>query len=70
MKEDHIFRHNYEFELEAGEALPGFQLKYTTLGQLNKDRSNAVWVIHALTGNSDGCGRNVPSEVYDNYRTG
>ncbi len=53
MKNDHIFHHNQEFELEAGGTLPGFQLKYTTLGQLNHDRSNVVWVIHALTGNSD-----------------
>ena len=53
MKHDHIFHYDKEYELEAGGKLPGFQLKYTTLGQLNKDRSNAVWVIHALTGNSD-----------------
>ncbi len=53
MKHDHIFHYDKEYELEAGSKLPGFQLKYTTLGQLNKDRSNVVWVIHALTGNSD-----------------
>lgn len=53
MKQDHIFHYDQEFDLEAGEKLPGLQLKYTTLGQVNKDRSNVVWVIHALTGNSD-----------------
>lgn len=53
MKEDHIFHFDQKFELEAGGILPDLVLKYTTLGQLNKDRSNAVWVIHALTGNSD-----------------
>ena len=53
MKHDHIFHYHQEFKLEAGGVLPGFQLKYTTLGQLNKERSNVVWVIHALTGNSD-----------------
>ena len=53
MKHDHIFRQVGEFKLEAGGKLADFQLKYTTLGQLNKDRTNAVWVIHALTGNSD-----------------
>ena len=52
-KVDHIFHYDKEFELEAGETLPGFQLKYTTLGQLNRDRSNVVWVCHALTGSSD-----------------
>jgi homoserine O-acetyltransferase/O-succinyltransferase len=53
MKEDHIFHFDQSIELEAGGILPDLVLKYTTLGQLNKDRSNAVWVIHALTGNSD-----------------
>ena len=53
MKEHHIFHHNQVFELEGGGKLSEFQIKYTTLGQLNKERSNVVWVIHALTGNSD-----------------
>ena len=33
--------------------LAGFQLKYTTLGKLNAERSNVVWICHALTGSSD-----------------
>ncbi len=53
VKSDHIFHYDQEFELEAGEKLSGFKLKYTTLGQLNKDRSNVVWICHALTGSSD-----------------
>ncbi len=53
MKQDHIFHYEQEFGLEAGGTIPAFQLKYTTLGRLNEDRSNVVWVIHALTGNSD-----------------
>jgi homoserine O-acetyltransferase len=53
MKQDHVFHYEAGFELEGGKALAGFQLKYTTLGQLNKERNNVVWVIHALTGNSD-----------------
>ncbi len=53
LKQDHIFHYNEEFSLEAGGKLPGFQLKYTTAGQLNRDRSNVVWVFHALTGSSD-----------------
>lgn len=52
-KHDHIFHHHQPFEVEAGGTLPGFQLKYTTLGKLNHDRSNIVWVCHALTGSSD-----------------
>lgn len=53
IKSESIFHHSQNFELELGKTLPGFQLKYTTLGQLNKDRSNVVWVCHALTGSSD-----------------
>ncbi len=52
-KADHIFHYAQNFELEAGENLSGFQLKYTTLGQLNRERNNAVWVCHALSGSSD-----------------
>lgn len=52
-KHDHTFHYNKTFQLEAGEKLSGFQLKYTTLGKLNHDRSNIVWVCHALTGSSD-----------------
>jgi homoserine O-acetyltransferase/O-succinyltransferase len=53
LKTDSVFHYSKEFQLEAGDKLPGFQLKYTTLGQLNKDRSNVVWICHALTGSSD-----------------
>lgn len=53
LKTDQIYHFAGEFELETGGILPGFQLKYTTLGQLNKDRNNVVWICHALTGSSD-----------------
>ncbi len=52
-KHDHTFHYAKQFPLEAGGSLAGFQLKYTTLGKLNHDRSNIVWVCHALTGSSD-----------------
>lgn len=52
-KSDHLFHYPGEFELESGGKLPGFQLKYTVLGQLNAQRNNVVWICHALTGNSD-----------------
>jgi homoserine O-acetyltransferase len=52
-KTDQTFHYDQAFELEAGAALPGFQLRYTTLGKLNAQRNNAVWVCHALTGSSD-----------------
>ena len=47
------FDYKYSFPLESGESLPGFRLAYTTRGLLNEERSNVVWVCHALTGNAD-----------------
>jgi homoserine O-acetyltransferase/O-succinyltransferase len=52
-KYETIFSFDQPFELESGVALPGFRLRYTTLGKLNHDRLNIVWVCHALTGSSD-----------------
>src|SRR5687768_14271374 len=52
-KNDHTFHYHQDFLLESGESLPGFQLKYTTLGKLNADRNNVIWICHALTGSSD-----------------
>ena len=38
--------------LEAGGTLPGVRLAYETWGTLAADRSNAVLILHALTGDS------------------
>lgn len=53
LKTDHTFHFNDVFELESGERLSSFQLKFTTVGNLNEERTNAVWVCHALTGSAD-----------------
>jgi len=48
------YYHNNEgLILESGERLPRFQLAYHTYGKLNDDRSNVVWIIHALTADSN-----------------
>ncbi len=52
-RQDHIFRYPLSFELESGKSLSGFQLQYTTLGNLHADKSNVVWVCHALSGSSN-----------------
>lgn len=41
------------FVLESGEILPYLDLTFHTYGTLNSDKSNVVWVCHALTANSD-----------------
>ncbi|MBK9009919.1 homoserine O-acetyltransferase [Novosphingobium sp.] len=36
--------------LDGGQALPGVRISYETYGTLNADRSNAILICHALTG--------------------
>ncbi len=48
-----FFDHSSEFILENGTVLPSVRIAYHTYGQLNADKSNVVWVCHALTANSD-----------------
>lgn len=43
------------FRLESGEEIRDLTIAYHTYGTLNEDRSNVVWVCHALTANSDVC---------------
>ena len=47
--EEHLYKHSEPFELELGTVLPRFQLQYCTAGKLNSDKSNVIWVCHALT---------------------
>jgi len=46
-------KYEQPFELESGESLPGIEITYHVYGRLNEDRTNVVWVCHALTANSD-----------------
>lgn len=47
------FHYSNNFTTESGKTLQGFHLAYTTLGKLNEDKSNVVWIFHALTANSN-----------------
>ncbi len=47
------FVYQKEFSLENGKNIKGLELQYGTLGALNSDGTNVVWVCHALTANSD-----------------
>ncbi|WP_405790577.1 homoserine O-acetyltransferase [Streptomyces sp. NBC_01367] len=49
-------RRSRPLELEGGGVLPGVRLAYETWGRLAPDRSNAVLVLHALTGDSHVAG--------------
>lgn len=47
------FHYRHRFELENGQSLPEITIAYHTYGRLNAEKSNVVWVCHALTANSD-----------------
>ncbi len=49
----HFFNYPHPITLESGGTLPALTIAYTTYGQLNADKSNVVWVCHALTANAD-----------------
>lgn len=51
--EAHQLDISHPFELESGDVLPGITIAYHSLGKLNADKTNAVWVFHALTANSN-----------------
>jgi homoserine O-acetyltransferase len=44
---------NQRFILESGSSLSNLTVAYHTFGNLNQDKSNVIWVCHALTANSD-----------------
>ena len=47
------FTYKKRFLLENGLSLPQLEIAYNTYGKLNADKSNVIWVAHALTANSD-----------------
>ncbi len=47
-----VFHYQHPFELESGEVLPELELAYNTLGQLNAEGTNVIWICHALTANA------------------
>ena len=53
---DRKFSEIFDLELESGQRLEGARLAYESWGELNADRSNAILVLHALTGDSHTSG--------------
>jgi homoserine O-acetyltransferase len=49
---DRKFAHLGGLSLESGTVLPDVRIAYETWGTLNAERTNAVLVLHALTGDS------------------
>jgi homoserine O-acetyltransferase len=49
-------------ELEGGKRLERYELVYETYGTLNNDRSNAILVCHALSGDHHAAGYHAPED--------
>lgn len=47
------FKYEQSFGLENGQVIPAITIAYSTYGTLNADKSNVVWICHALTANSN-----------------
>ena len=47
---------NTPLELLCGETLQSHSLVYETYGELNRDKSNAILICHALSGNHHAAG--------------
>lgn len=48
-----IYNYPHPFTTEGGYTFPSLTIAYDTYGTLNEDKSNVIWVCHALTANSD-----------------
>ncbi|MCX7005938.1 MAG: homoserine O-acetyltransferase, partial [Kiritimatiellaeota bacterium] len=51
-----------ELKLQSGARLGPITLAYETYGTLNKDRSNAILVLHALSGDAHAAGRHAAGD--------
>ncbi len=48
-----FFNIHENYILESGQSVSGLTLAYQTFGKLNAQKDNVIWVVHALTANSN-----------------
>ena len=53
-----LIKFKQKFKLDCGDELDGFELMTETYGELNKEKSNAILVCHAFSGNHHAAGKN------------
>ena len=58
-----LFEPPNELQLDSGEKLGPITVAYETYGQLNAERSNAILLCHALSGDAHAAGKHHPSDV-------
>ncbi|MCD8283453.1 MAG: homoserine O-acetyltransferase [Opitutae bacterium] len=56
------FEYEKPFSFELGGSIPRLTLRYETYGTLNDDKSNAILICHALTGDHHVAGRHRPED--------
>lgn len=57
-----LHRFDEPLPLDSGRELPHYELAYETYGKLNQDRSNAILVCHALSGDHHAAGYHSPDD--------
>ncbi len=61
--EPRVAHFDQPFTLQCRETLPRFDLTYETYGELNAEKSNAVLVCHALSGDHHAAGYHAPEDA-------
>lgn len=57
-----FFEPPLEMQLECGKTLGPVTLAYETYGELNADKSNAILILHALSGDAHVAGKHTPED--------
>jgi homoserine O-acetyltransferase len=65
-----MFSQVFSLALESGETLKQAVISYETWGEINSDKSNAILVLHALTGDSHTTGPSVPGHPTSGWWSG
>ncbi len=47
------YHHQQALTLDSGDILPELHISYQVFGEANADKSNIIWICHALTGNTN-----------------